>query len=307
VVRFVVPESAVADQSTTWALGWYSIPALRIRAYVDFALTADFDQSDIVMLSDPRLREPITARQNATVTTPAHPQPDAEDMADMADMTLPDLGVAIGAVRGVATGAAALTMFVMSGVGVVVALAVAAAGSAAGLPFLLVLPVFLLVLGGVGVEGAVLAVQRGAITGVQEGVSRSQLARRALQLVAAMPALQTARQQTLPLAHVEAAVKAAVVQALAVREGQAHLLVAMRARIERVLFAQIERATLAALRREDGLVDFSLVADQLGTQIDEKVLNHLGSWRWRVTTVALARVLCVCVVIGLLLQCARWA
>ncbi|MDO5634919.1 MAG: TetR family transcriptional regulator, partial [Micrococcus sp.] len=34
----------------------------RIRAYVEFTLTADFDESDMVILSDPRLREPLSRR-----------------------------------------------------------------------------------------------------------------------------------------------------------------------------------------------------------------------------------------------------
>ncbi|SEI14698.1 hypothetical protein SAMN04515692_12225 [Leifsonia sp. CL147] len=31
-------------------------------AYLEFALTTDFDETDIVMLSDPRLREPLSRR-----------------------------------------------------------------------------------------------------------------------------------------------------------------------------------------------------------------------------------------------------
>ena len=34
----------------------------RVRAYVDFALTGGFDETDIVMLSDPRLRDPLATR-----------------------------------------------------------------------------------------------------------------------------------------------------------------------------------------------------------------------------------------------------
>ncbi|MFD6059486.1 TetR/AcrR family transcriptional regulator [Rhodococcus wratislaviensis] len=37
-------------------------PEARIRAYADFALVTDFDATDIVMLSDPRLRESLSAR-----------------------------------------------------------------------------------------------------------------------------------------------------------------------------------------------------------------------------------------------------
>lgn len=37
-------------------------PAERIRAYIDFALTTHFDEADIVMLADPRLRETLSAR-----------------------------------------------------------------------------------------------------------------------------------------------------------------------------------------------------------------------------------------------------
>ncbi|MEE3849986.1 TetR/AcrR family transcriptional regulator [Gordonia sp. LSe1-13] len=34
----------------------------RIRAYAEFSLTADFDESDVVMLADPRLRATLSAR-----------------------------------------------------------------------------------------------------------------------------------------------------------------------------------------------------------------------------------------------------
>lgn len=37
-------------------------PAEKIRAYLDFALTTTFDETDIVMLSDPRLRDPLSSR-----------------------------------------------------------------------------------------------------------------------------------------------------------------------------------------------------------------------------------------------------
>lgn len=37
-------------------------PEALIRAYVDYALGTDFDDTDVVMLSDPRLREPLAQR-----------------------------------------------------------------------------------------------------------------------------------------------------------------------------------------------------------------------------------------------------
>lgn len=37
-------------------------PTSRIRAYVDYALSGDFDETDMVILSDPRLRQPLADR-----------------------------------------------------------------------------------------------------------------------------------------------------------------------------------------------------------------------------------------------------
>jgi AcrR family transcriptional regulator len=37
-------------------------PGVRIRAYLDWALDCDVDQSDLVMFADPRLREQLTTR-----------------------------------------------------------------------------------------------------------------------------------------------------------------------------------------------------------------------------------------------------
>ncbi|MDR6557508.1 AcrR family transcriptional regulator [Arthrobacter pascens] len=36
--------------------------ALRLRTYLEWCLTGDFDEADLVMLSDPRLRQPLLAR-----------------------------------------------------------------------------------------------------------------------------------------------------------------------------------------------------------------------------------------------------
>lgn len=37
-------------------------PASRISAYVDYAISGEFDESDMVILSDPRLRQPLAER-----------------------------------------------------------------------------------------------------------------------------------------------------------------------------------------------------------------------------------------------------
>lgn len=37
-------------------------PVERIRAYVEFCLSGDFDYTDLAMMADPRLREPLTTR-----------------------------------------------------------------------------------------------------------------------------------------------------------------------------------------------------------------------------------------------------
>lgn len=36
--------------------------ALRLRTYLEWCLSGDFDEADLVMLSDPRLRQPLLAR-----------------------------------------------------------------------------------------------------------------------------------------------------------------------------------------------------------------------------------------------------
>lgn len=47
-------------------------PPQRIHAYVDFALTRNFDRTDIVMLSDPRLCEPLSARWSEQIAPWVH-------------------------------------------------------------------------------------------------------------------------------------------------------------------------------------------------------------------------------------------
>ncbi|MCI2957133.1 TetR/AcrR family transcriptional regulator [Agromyces atrinae] len=58
----------------------------RIRAYVDFALTTDFDETDIIMLADPRLREPLGARW-VELLTPWFDLPDDLDAEERGRLT----------------------------------------------------------------------------------------------------------------------------------------------------------------------------------------------------------------------------
>jgi AcrR family transcriptional regulator len=56
VFRAHLPATASADDPDA------PTPEQRLRAYVDWAFSADIDQSDLVVFTDPRLRDHLTAR-----------------------------------------------------------------------------------------------------------------------------------------------------------------------------------------------------------------------------------------------------
>lgn len=69
-------------------------PADRLRAYLDWSLSGEFSESDLVVMSDPKLRRPLTARWVERLSP----------WLNVPDDTTPDVRARLNAVRLIADG-----------------------------------------------------------------------------------------------------------------------------------------------------------------------------------------------------------